>query len=224
MSRQTFLSRFHVTKSGAFRAFDAVCRELRSAGLMPRGDELEDVCCEWHPVEIGGFGVTGFGLSDFTTEGYYWNRTIHIPAWGAWFGNCEGIRNVVRHEFGHAVADIYHEKMRRDGRRRAYKRCHWRGRWCSSRCRCRHCDMWNGDCGDRATCGCGSYDGGGRWRLDRHNSRRLARHPACDDDHHRNGACLGNSSGHRRWRYGTRRRRVETLQVASEMSDHAQAA
>ena len=80
MARQTVLSRFHITKSGAFKAFDAVCRELRSVGLMPRGGELEGVCCEWHPVEIGGFGVTGFGLSDFTTEGYYWNRTIHIPA------------------------------------------------------------------------------------------------------------------------------------------------
>ena len=106
MPRTTFLSKFHVSKPEAFRAFDAVCRELRALGLMPQGGELEGVCCEWHPAEIGSFAVTGYRPSDFATEGYYWNRTIHLPAWGFWFGSADGIRNVVRHEFGHALADI----------------------------------------------------------------------------------------------------------------------
>ena len=111
MARTTFLSRFHISQNGAYRAFDDVCRELREFGLMPRGGAMETVCCEWHPEGIGSFGVSGYGLSDFATEGYYWNRTIHLPAWGFWFCSADGIRNVVRHEFGHAVADIHRRKL-----------------------------------------------------------------------------------------------------------------
>jgi D-3-phosphoglycerate dehydrogenase len=37
MPRTTFLSKFHVLQTEAFRAFDAVCRELRDVGLMKRG-------------------------------------------------------------------------------------------------------------------------------------------------------------------------------------------
>ncbi len=106
MSRTTFLSKFHISQAEAFRAFDAVCRELRDVGLMKRGGELEGVECEWHPEGIGSVGVSGCSFSDFATEGYYWNRTIHLPAWGFWFCSADGVRNVVRHEFGHALADI----------------------------------------------------------------------------------------------------------------------
>lgn len=106
MPRNTFVSRFHITKSQAFRAFDDVCRELRAVGLMKSGGELESVECMWHPEGIGSVGVLGFGFSDLATEGYYWNRTIHLPAWGYWFRSTDGIRNVIRHEFGHAVADV----------------------------------------------------------------------------------------------------------------------
>lgn len=120
MSLPSFLTRFHISHSAAFRAFDDIRKELRAAGLMPRGGELDGVCCEWHPGEIGGFGVIGFGLSDFATEGYYWNRTIHLPAWGFWFRSDDGIRNVVRHEFGHAVADVYRAELGRTGFRRAF--------------------------------------------------------------------------------------------------------
>ena len=120
MPRPFLLSRFHITKSTAFRAFDDVCRELRDAGLMPHGGELEGVCCEWHPVEIGGFGTTGHGLGDFAAEGYYWNRTIHLPAWGFWFCSADGIRNVVRHEFGHALADIFRAEFSKPVFRRAF--------------------------------------------------------------------------------------------------------
>ena len=120
MPRTTFLSKFHVSQTEAFRAFDAVCRELRDVGLMKRGGELEGIECMWHPEEIGSVGVLGCGLSDFATEGYYWNRTIHLPAWGFWFGSADGIRNVVRHEFGHAVADVYRTELDRAVFRRAF--------------------------------------------------------------------------------------------------------
>ena len=120
MPRNTFVSRFHITKSQAFRAFDDVCRELRAVGLMKSGGELESVECMWHPEGIGSVGVLGFGFSDLATEGYYWNRTIHLPAWGYWFRSTDGIRNVVRHEFGHAFADIHRAELRRPVFRRAF--------------------------------------------------------------------------------------------------------
>ena len=120
MPRPSFQSRFHISKESAFRAFDAVCRELRNAGLMPSGGEMEGICCEWHPGEIGSFAVLGFGFADFATEGYYWNRTIHLPAWGFWFRSNDGIRNVVRHEFGHAFADVHCAEMRKPVFRRAF--------------------------------------------------------------------------------------------------------
>ena len=106
MKRNTFSSRFHLTKAQADRAFRFVQRELRAAGLMRQGSGLSSIKCVWHPGEIGTFAITGYRLSDFATEGYYWNRTIHLPAWGYWFKGRDGFRNVVRHEFGHAIADI----------------------------------------------------------------------------------------------------------------------
>ncbi len=106
MPRDTFLSCFHLTKTQAGRAFRSVQRELRAVGLMQPGDELSSVECEWHPCGVGSFAVTGYGFSDCATEGYYWNRTIHLPAWGYWFRSCDGFRNVVRHEFGHAIAEM----------------------------------------------------------------------------------------------------------------------
>lgn len=120
MSRRTFLSRVHIPCATAFRAFQSVRTELRSAGLMPSGGELDGVSCEWHPVELGSFAVTGYRLSDFTTLGYYWNRTIHVPAWGVWFKKDACIRDIIRHEFGHAVADIFRDELRKHAFRYAF--------------------------------------------------------------------------------------------------------
>ena len=70
MPRCSFLSRFHLTKAQADRAFRSVRSELRAVGLMQPGDELSSVECEWHPCGIGSFTITGYGFSDFASEGY----------------------------------------------------------------------------------------------------------------------------------------------------------
>lgn len=96
-------------------AFNAVRKELQEMGLLSRGSRLDKVNCFHERLSIYGLwhGFCG------NAEGLYGNtkedQDIHIPAVtrsGLWNGDHRVIRDDVRHEFGHALADRYRKFFR----------------------------------------------------------------------------------------------------------------
>lgn len=91
-------------------AFNTVRKELREIGLLSCGSSLDKVNCFHERLSIYGLwhGFCG------NAEGLYGNakedQDIHIPAVtrsGLWNGDHRVIRDDVRHEFGHALADKF---------------------------------------------------------------------------------------------------------------------
>ena len=89
-------------------AFNKVRNELEKLGLLVDGSSLDSVECYHERLSVGG--LTGFigwmGFYDFK------DRNIHVPAFypaglfPMWYGERKML-DVLRHEFGHALADRF---------------------------------------------------------------------------------------------------------------------
>jgi len=136
MSDISFLQRFRVTEEEAYDAFNLVRNELwqRGRGVLWQGSKLEKIDLRYHRHGYGSRSVAR-GVGDIakdligdlkkrlqgkngkktTTEGYWWNGYIHIPRSGFWIVRQASIEDVFRHEFGHALADLYPETLKKGG-------------------------------------------------------------------------------------------------------------
>lgn len=96
-------------------AFNAVRMELQDMGLLFRGSQLDKINCFherlsmyglWYGVRHNAESVYGNALED---------RYIHIPMFirsGVLNGDRRVIRDDIRHEFGHALADKFKKFFR----------------------------------------------------------------------------------------------------------------
>ncbi len=126
MSDIPFMQRFRVTKEEAYEAFNLVETELWRLGVLWRGSKLDNVKLRY---DENGFGTTKNKLRkiwetlrkdchDLAAEGYWqkWTGEIVIPRHGFWwFSRQAAIEDVIRHESGHALADLYPETLKKGG-------------------------------------------------------------------------------------------------------------
>lgn len=131
MSDIPFTQYFRVTEDEAYDAFNHVERELwKPLGVLWRGSKLDKVMLRY---DENGFGATKNELReiwktlrkdrrDLAAEGYWqkWTNEIVVPRHGFWwFGRQAAIADVLRHEFGHALADLYPRALSKGGLFRA---------------------------------------------------------------------------------------------------------
>jgi len=98
------LKRIYASTNEIEKAFNKIRRELENFGLLYKDSRLDEVDCYPDGIPSALVGVMGF--YDFE------DMNIHIPPlypaglfpW--WFENRE-LLDVLRHEFGHALADRY---------------------------------------------------------------------------------------------------------------------
>lgn len=103
-----FRRMFFTSFSEMEAAFNKVRKELEKLGLLVDGSPLDGVECYHERFSLGG--LSGFrgcmGFYDFK------DRNIHVPAFyppglfPMWYGERQML-DVLRHEFGHALADRY---------------------------------------------------------------------------------------------------------------------
>lgn len=124
MSDIPFMQRFRVTEEESYDAFNLVEDELWRLGVLWMGSRLDKVKLRY---DENGFGTTKIRLRkiwetlwkeprDLAAEGYWqkWTAEIIIPRHGFWwFGRQASIEDVFRHEFGHALADLYPEALKK---------------------------------------------------------------------------------------------------------------
>ena len=96
------------------KAFNRVRRELEGQGLLFAGSRLDKVDCYYEGLSFGGLagcvGIMGFYNPKKS------DKAIHIPAvfpmaLFPWWDGRE-ILDVIRHEFGHALADRFRKLFR----------------------------------------------------------------------------------------------------------------
>ena len=105
--KKTLSKRIYVSMDEMERAYNKVRKELEKVGLLYDDTPMDEVECYHERLSPGGLssfvGVMGF--YDFD------DCNIHIPAMYPaglfpWYADRE-ILDVIRHEFGHALADRY---------------------------------------------------------------------------------------------------------------------
>ena len=93
------------------KAFNKVRKELEAMDLLFDGSRLDKVDCYHERFSIGAlYGLVAMGFYNFA------DQNIHIPAayppgLFPWLQDRE-MRDVIRHEFGHALADKYRKFFR----------------------------------------------------------------------------------------------------------------
>ena len=108
------MKKIYVSFAELEKAFNRVRRELAAQGLLFDGSRLDKVDCYYEGLSLGGLarcvGIMGFYNPN---KG---DKAIHIPAVFAaglfpwWDGR--DVLDVVRHEFGHALADRFGKLFR----------------------------------------------------------------------------------------------------------------
>lgn len=96
------------------KAFNRVRRELEGQGLLSAGSRLDKVDCYYEVLSLGGLGGC-VGIMGFYNPKKN-DKAIHIPAVFPvallpWWDGRE-ILDVIRHEFGHALADRFGKLFR----------------------------------------------------------------------------------------------------------------
>jgi len=93
------------------RAYNKVCKELWNLGVLWEGSKLDKVQCIYDPLEWRGLiGWMGFYQ--------YRDKSIHFPAvyngldWSLGWTDKNSTVDVLRHEFGHALAHRYPQELR----------------------------------------------------------------------------------------------------------------
>lgn len=123
--------------------FNKVRKELTGMGLLYDRSALDDVDCIYEVLSKDGFAafVGAMGLYRFISDG---DGNIHIPA--LYFAGLlpsryedRQILDVIRHEFGHALADRYERHFRGSpfrpafganyGETKVFKRVSWEDRY-----------------------------------------------------------------------------------------------
>ena len=103
------MKKIYVSFAELEKAFNRVRGELEGLGLLFEGSRLDKVDCYYEGLSLGGLagcvGIMGFYNPN---KG---DKAIHIPAVFAaglfpWWDGRE-ILDVIRHEFGHALADRF---------------------------------------------------------------------------------------------------------------------
>lgn len=110
---KTALQRVYASFEETERAFNKVRRELQGFNLLFAGSRLDGVDCYYERFSLGAlYGLVGaMGFYDFE------DQCIHIPAFypaglfPEWYGERQTL-DVLRHEFGHALADKYRKFFR----------------------------------------------------------------------------------------------------------------
>lgn len=110
---KTTLQRVYVSFEETERAFNRVRRELQGLDLLFAGSRLDGVDCYHEQFSLGAlYGLVGaMGFYDFE------DQCIHIPAFfpaglfPQWYGERQ-LLDVLRHEFGHVLADKYRKFFR----------------------------------------------------------------------------------------------------------------
>ena len=94
------------------KAYNKVRGELIRMGVLWRESRLDQIPCLYEPVDLKAV-ICGW-------MGYYQDdKTIHFPAWYLPIPFLRGRKNsasdVLRHEFGHALADLYPKVLKKGG-------------------------------------------------------------------------------------------------------------
>lgn len=105
---KTALQKIYASMGEVEKAFNKVRKELEGLGLLFEGWKLDKVDCYHEKFSLGAlYGLAGaMGFYDFK------DRNIHVPAFypaglfPMWYGERQML-DVLRHEFGHALADRY---------------------------------------------------------------------------------------------------------------------
>ena len=123
MSDIPFMQRFRVTQEEAYDAFNLVEMELWRLGVLWQGSKLDRTKLRYKPNAYGearnDIGSIWRKLrrkrQDLATEGYWLGGVITIPRHGFWLARQASIDDVLRHEFGHALADLYPGALKKGG-------------------------------------------------------------------------------------------------------------
>ena len=123
MSNIPFKYRFRVTEEEAYDAFNLVEMELWQLGILWRGSKLDKTRLRYRADRFGNtrnsigdiWKILWKDRRDLAEEGHWLNGVITIPQYGFWFGRQASIEDVIRHEFGHALADLYPRALSKGG-------------------------------------------------------------------------------------------------------------
>lgn len=134
MSAIPFIHRITISREDAEEAFELVQWDLWKRGVLWEGSKLGQIKLKYHQRAVGdrpdfrnirdilttaasdiGKFIRGKSGRKLSTEGYWWNGYIHIPHYGFWLGRQASIEDVIRHEFGHALADLYPRALSKGG-------------------------------------------------------------------------------------------------------------
>ena len=103
------------------RAFNKVRKELWNLGVLWAGSKLDEVVCFWEPLNPCGLvGKMGYCEYMKRRDGTGGDGNIHIPAvyngldWRLKWNDKASAADVLRHEFGHALADRYSKVLKKD--------------------------------------------------------------------------------------------------------------
>ena len=110
---KTALQKIYASMGEVEKAFNKVRKELEGMGLLFEGWKLDKVDCYHERFSFGGLYGFGGAMGFFDPD----DGDIHIPAFYppgllTWWWGERQMLDVLRHEFGHAVADNYRKFFR----------------------------------------------------------------------------------------------------------------
>ncbi len=114
--KPSILNRIYTSFDQVTDAYNEVRDDLIKLGILWRGSKLDKVQCFYEPIAPYS-AITGrMGYFDFDDHQIHF-PSIYLP-WG-WLtrrvGEKEPAPDVIRHEFGHALADRYPAALKRGG-------------------------------------------------------------------------------------------------------------
>ncbi len=115
-TKPSMLNRIYTSFDQVTDAYNEVRDDLIKLGILWRGSKLDKVQCFYEPIAPYS-AITGrMGYFDFDDHQIHF-PSIYLP-WG-WLtrsvGEKEPAPDVIRHEFGHALADRYPAALKVDG-------------------------------------------------------------------------------------------------------------
>ncbi len=114
------LKRIYTSFDDVTKAYNHVRMELWNLGILWDGSRLDGVQCIYEPVALKSALLGWMGYFDFDDQDIHF-PSLYLPI--GWLvglvGAKDGPRNVIRHEFGHALADLYPETLKKGGTFRA---------------------------------------------------------------------------------------------------------
>ena len=110
------LKRIYTSFDDVAKAYNHVRKELENLGILWDGSRLDGVQCIYESVDLVSALRGWMGYFDFDDQHIHF-PSLYLPI--GWLvglaGAKDGPRNVIRHEFGHALADLYPETLKKGG-------------------------------------------------------------------------------------------------------------